>query len=688
MQDLAALDPEMMSSEGMTLGDYMPEPEPSPVEQQIQAYAEMLEAGDVSGWFEDDIEALGAKVVQEYKLDRNSRSDWEKTAERAMKMARQEKEGKSWPWPNASNVKYPMLTTAALQFAARAYPGIMNGPRVVKCKVAGKDEGGEKAARGERVSQHMSFQLTQEMPEWEEDLDTMLHQLPITGCAFRKVYFDPLSESGCSSTLISAMDFVVNQKAKHLETVPRMTHCVTLYPYEIEERQRSGFYREVDIDLKGEDGSEDDEAPQTFLEQHRYWDSDGDGLSEPWIITVHENSETIVRMVPNFDLDKIKAGPDKIISIPRKKYFVKIPFIPDPNGGFYDIGFGKLLESLSDIVDTTINQMMDAGTLQNAGGGLIGSGLKLGKSKIKRRPGEYTTVEATGSDIRQAVYDFQSPGPAPVLLELLGLMIESGKDIAAIKDVLTGDSGERAMTATTTMALIEQGLKVFSAIFKRIYRALTQEFKLVYACNAQYLDQEKYFTFLDEEVQTGRQDYADDLNVLPQADPNVITDMQRMIRAQFLLEQVEKGNPHINPLEATRRSLEAANIENLEKVLIEEPQQGPSEDEKEAMGIELDNKAADTKKKLAEAEKIEVEAAVTAMQPITETVDGKPDAEQQAPQQMPPMQPEMMPEPELPMGMPPEQMGMAELPPEMMDPEMLAQLEAEEQMMQQQGPIA
>ena len=597
-----------------------------PVDVLLERYERITDGNDHSEEFTDtQIAGLANKVVHEYQLDRTSREDWEATAERAMKMARQVKEGKSWPWPNASNVKYPMLTVAALQFAARAYPAIMNGQRVVKCKVNGKDDGGQKADRGDRVSKFMSYQLTEEMPEWEEDLDTLLHQIPIVGCAFKKVYPNPEEESGCASDLISAMDFVVNQKSKHLNKVPRMTHVFTLYPYEIEERRREARFRDVALDVENQDGGQDDQGPQTFLEQHRYWDSDDDGLEEPWIITVHEASQTIVRMVPNFVTEDVAYDDEKIISIKRARYFVKIPFIPDPDGGFYDIGFGKLLESISDIVDTNLNQMLDAATLQNAGGGLMGKGLKLGKSKITRRPGEYTTVDAPGGKIRESVYEFNSPGPSGELFQLLGLMIDAGKDIAATKDVLTGDAGERNMTATTTMALIEQGLKVFSAIFKRIYRSMRLEFKLIYECNRESVTEQQYFEFLDEELAVAPQDFAADMAITPGADPNVITDMQAMVRAQFLLEQVEKGNPHINAHEATKRSLEVANIEDLDTILVNPPE-GPDPKEEEAREIELDDKVADIKKKLAEAEKTQVEAANLAAQPITEVVDGQPDA--------------------------------------------------------------
>lgn len=549
-----------------------PDPQTIKLQQQVMELHRLASMRNAADAFDEGTLAnLGQKVCREFKIDQSSRDEWEKSARRAMDMARQKKEGKSEPWENASNVKYPMLTTAALQFAARAYPAIVDGPRIVKCAVLGRDPDGMKAGQADRVSQHMSFQLLNEVPEWESDVDTLLHQLPVVGCAFKKVFEDDTVPAGFGSEMVSAFDFVVNQKTKSLDTVPRATHVFKLYPHEINERVRDERFLEFDPRQNQEDG-EDSESPHTFLEQHRYWDADGDGVDEPWIVTVHEGLQKVVRITPCFDVDKIEFDMrrGRILRIPRKQYFVKVPFIPDPEGGFYDIGFGKLLEALSDVIDTTINQMMDAGSLQNSGGGFVSGSLKLGRNKLRFKPGEYHSVPMAGDDIRKSIVNMEHPGASPVLFQLLSLMIDAGKDIASVKDLLTGETPEN-QTATSTMAAIEQGLKVFTAIYKRIFRALKTEFKLIFEINKRSLKVEKYVALMDDPIVVSNADYQGEFDVCPVADPNMVTDMQRMAKAQFLMEQVANGNPHVNPFEATKRALEAARIERAEEVLIPPP---------------------------------------------------------------------------------------------------------------------
>jgi chaperonin GroES len=595
----------------------------------LQQLAEQINVVDMAD--EERIPALGQQVVREYQLDRDSRNDWETCARRAMAMAQQKKERKTTPWDGASNVKFPMLTTAALQFAARAYPAIVDGNNVVKAVVLGRDEGGIKAGKASRVGQHMSYQLLYEVPEWESDVDTLLHQIPIIGCAFKKVYEDPSRESGFSDDLVSAFDLVVNQSARSMETVPRITHVFKLYPHEIRERMRDGRFKEIENAEKlFAESTDDADAPTEFLEQHRYWDMDGDGYAEPWIVTVHEKTSTVVRIRANYDSTKIEVDyvRGRIIRIPRRDYFVLIPFIPDPEGGFYPIGFGKLLEPLSDVIDTSINQMMDAGTLQNAGGGFIGSGLSLKKSTIRLRPGEYQVVN--GTDIKNAVHNHQHPGPSSVLFELLGLMIEAGKDIASVKDILTGDTQGKTQTATTTLALIEQGLKVFTSITKRVFRALKREYKLIYDINAKNMQRGKlnrYFMLLDQPVELMMDDYDEKLDCAPVADPNLVTDMQRLAQSQFLMEQLANGNQFINGFEATRRALEAARIPEVENVLV--PQNGPSPAEQLQMA-ELGAKIGDTEAaaalKEAQTIKTRIEAGVAMLAPVAEPPQpGAPD---------------------------------------------------------------
>lgn len=592
---------------------------------------------------DEQLEKIGQDVEREFKIDKQSREDWEKSAERAMEIALQVRQPKNYPFENAANIKYPLVTVAALQFGARAYPAIVDGQRIVRAQVVGndsgvpiKDEAGEvrvdplsgeplwemppgfKRAKAERVSRHMSYQLLNEMTEWEEDTDVLLHHLPIVGCAFRKVWRS--EELGRNKAeMVPAIDLVVNQKVRSLDEAPRVTHCLSFYPIEIENKKRAGVFLDVELPastgIEGSDSSDDD-APQAFLEQHRYLDLDEDGYREPYIVTVHKDSCKVVRIVANYDMDKIKDDGKRITFIPKEQYFVKYSFIPDPKGGFYDIGFGKLLESISEAIDTTLNQMLDAGHLQNAGGGLIGSGIRLKKNRIMVSPGKYEQVEVSG-DIRAQVYPFQHQGPSAVLFNLLGMLVEAARDITATKDIMTGDSGGKVQTATTTLALIEQGLKVFTAIYKRIYRAMKDEFKLLFELNARFIDEKAYFTFNDEQEVVAKSDYdLSSMDICPLADPSMVTDMQRQARTQILLQIAD--SPTLGPLqngqEVLKRVYDVARIEESDK-LLNKADPKVAQIQEAAAVAEVDKTVSEAEKNRATAGKAQADTAKA----VTET---------------------------------------------------------------------
>jgi len=410
-----------------------------------------------------------------------------------------------------------------------------------------------------------------------------------------------MARTGWSSDLVSGLDCIVNQGAKSIETAPRITHKFELYPYQIKERQRAGTFREVDINLKSNAGGGDTESPEPFLEQHRFYDVDGDGTPEPWIITVHETSGEVLRITANYDVADALIAKDgsRVLSLPRSRMWSKYDFLPDPEGGFYGVGFGHILEGLTEVINTSINQMMDAGTLQNAGGGFIGSGLSLGgKGKIRFRPGEYHTVSASGNDLRSAIYSMQHPGPSPVLFQLLSLLIDASKDIASVQDILVGDL-PRNQTATATMAMIEQGLKVYTAIIKRVLRALSTEFKVIFEINKRYLDRIAYVQLLDEPVEVTQGDYQGEMDISPVADPKMGTDMQRMAKTQFMLERQQ--SPFVNPFEVERRAWESFGIGDLQTILVP-PQPNP------AAQLQMEGAQADVAAKKAGAVKATVEA--------------------------------------------------------------------------------
>lgn len=576
----------------------------------IPNLADMLEGSELG--------SIATDVCTEYQIDKDSRKDWEERVEKAMELAMLVAEQKNYPFEKASNVKYPLLTTAALQFNARAYPAIVQGNRVVRCMTWGEDQSGAKSARADRVSEYMSWQLLAQLPEWEEDTDKMMVILPITGCAFRKVYYDPSLGRNCTR-LVTADRLVVNYHARSLEEAPRVTEELYLYPYEIEERIRDKRYIEFEYGPAASDGEEkqeraasDPSAPHLFLEQHRLLDLDEDGYPEPYIVTVHKATEQVVRVVANFTPDTITMAQDgRIASIRKQQYYVKYIFLPSPDGGFYGWGFGWLLKDIGEAINTSLNQMLDAGHLSNVQGGLVSSSLGVKDKQIRLAPGEWRVVQtATGQSIQNAILPINYPGPSATLFQLLGMLIESGKDIASIKDVLTGETKQN-MPATTALAFIEQGLQVFTSIYKRIHRALKSELGLHAKLNVEHVSPEQYAQFFDaQEPADPAQDFSEkDMDILPVSDPNMVSRMQQLAKAQFLQEWARE-NPLANQAEVAMRVLQAAQVDDVEK-LIQPPDPKQQMLMQMAALLELQDKEADIVKKQAGAMKDVAAAAST-----------------------------------------------------------------------------
>jgi chaperonin GroES len=518
------------------------------------------------------LSGIGQKVIRDVAIDETSRKDWLTRYRKWLDMAMQVREAKNFPWPKASNVKFPLLTVAAIQFQARAYPAIVDGSNLVKGRVLGPDPDGQKHERADRIGAHMTWQLLHRMPGWEEETDRLLLMLPITGCVFRKTYFDSIANSNCSE-MVSGEDFIINYWAKSLERAPRYTHRLRFYPHEVKEKIAAGLWREVRVQAEAED-ADDTDALVEFYEQHRYIDLDDDGYPEPFVVTTNKEGQ-VARLVPCFGKDGVKVlaqgkvvklsdaaeqnlQPEKIVCIDRRQYFTKYSFIPAPDGSFYDIGFGWLLEDISEPANTAINQMLDAASLQNAGGGFLGSGINIRGGAMPFRIGEWKRVEVVNNaPLRDNVFRLDHPGPSAVLFSLLEMLLQSAKDITSVQDVMTGE-GTTNQPATTTLALIEQGHKVMTGIFKRIHRAFGNELGILFHLNRDYLDDEEYFLLNDGDQgqQIAREDYDDtDLDVIPVSDPSVVTDMQKLMRSEAEWSSFN-GDPLVNQLELRRRRME------------------------------------------------------------------------------------------------------------------------------------
>lgn len=557
---------------------------------------------------QDELDKIGSDVEEGYKADLLSRTEWEQRQDGYMELALQVAEIKNTPWEGAANVKYPLLTTATMAFGARAYPGLVPGPNVVKGRVTGFDQDGEKAKSAQRVGKHMSYQLIEDMDGWEEDMDRLTICIPIVGCMFKKTYFNP-SRGKNVSELVFPKNLVVNYWAKNLETAPRVSHEVHLSDNEIYERKASGLFVDQDyekITIREEDHKvtdeahgltpppEDDSAPNLFIEQHTWIDLDNDGYKEPYIVTACGGK--VARIMAGYDLESVVVNDKKVVKIDRINYFTKFPFVPSPDGGFYDVGFGLLLGPINDTINTLINQLLDAGTMATRAGGFLGRGAKIKGGKHAFKPFEWQQLQSTGDDVRKNVVPLPVREPSQVLFSLLGMMIEAGKELSSTVPMMMGQNPGQNQAAFTTDAVLEQGSKVYSAIFKRMHRALHNEIKKLRRLNKENLPKEVYFQVLDaKEGEDGQEkifktDYGDDVtNVQPYSDPNIISTEQRVSKARTVNEMMGQGLIP-NQIEGTRVVLEALDLPNVEKLLEQpEPQPNP-EFELEKMKVESESK--------------------------------------------------------------------------------------------------
>ncbi len=536
---------------------------------------------------------IGKEVVDGYKIDMHSiaesgkKDKWEK----GQKLAQLTIEKKNTPFDNASNVKYPLLTVAAIQFGSKAYPAIVQGDQIAKPKIVGKDSE-EKKAKANNACEYMNWQLSSEMEEWEPDTDQLLPMLSLYGDMFRKTYFSPTLKRP-TSKILSPENLVINTNAQCIETVPRISELMELYPNQIESKIRAELY----IPFAYSRSEEDEEAPITFIEQHCWYDLDKDGYKEPYIVTVDKVSGAVCRVVANYRFEDIEINKKgRVAKITKREYYTHYRFIPSMDGSFHNIGFFDILYPLNESINTTLNQLFDAGTLQNSNTGFISKDLRMTKGPFEAKIGKYKVVNATGDDIRKGLVTMDFPGPSQALYNLLIFLIDSAKEVANIKDVLTGEQKGVNQPVGTTLALIEQGMQVFGSIFKRVHSAIGKELKILKSINAEYLNPEQYLEVLDSPV--GPDDFSDDdIGYVPVSDPQVVTNMQKMGRAQFTMQFM--NDPFFNPMEIRKRILEAANVEKIDELLVE-PSQEPSMEERLAF-MEAENRKMELTLQMREA---------------------------------------------------------------------------------------
>jgi chaperonin GroES len=529
---------------------------------------------------DDKLLEIGEVCKRGFEADLESRSDWENDLEDWTNLAKQLRETKNYPWSNASNVKYPLISTAAMQFAARAYPSLVpSGGHVVKATVIGKDLTGDKWDKADRVSTFMSYQILHDMDGWEEDMDKMLMMLPIVGCMFKKTWYDR-SMDKIHSKLIMPKNFVVNYWTRSLKDTERTSEIIELSQRKMKEMQNKGIYRDITLDKPTpyttddpNSVADDETLPYILVEQHTFLDLDDDDYREPYIVTFIRHTGQVLSIYRRHTLDDMELDEKKkIVSIKPTQMYTKFGFVPNPDGSFYDIAFGVLLGPLNESVNTLINQLIDAGTLNNLNGGFIGKALKIRSGDQRFTPGEWKPVNATGDDLRKQIVPLPSKEPSNVLFQLMGTLITSGKELASVAEIFTGKMPGQNTPATTTMATVEQGMKVFTAVYKRLFRALGEEFKKIFDLNKTYLDPHTYSAVLDTEI--GPDDFdSETYDICPGADPTATSGTEKLMKAQGLLELLPMMPGLLDPIEVVSRVLEAQEQPNWQKLFSQQVQQ-------------------------------------------------------------------------------------------------------------------
>ena len=534
---------------------------------------------------DEELSSLGQVMMNDINLDLNSRIEWEERNERANKLALQVVEKKTFPWPGASNVKFPLITIAAMQYHSRAYPALISNNEVVKCKVYGKDDDGEMHKRADRISRHMTYQVMEEDEGWEENTDKTLLVQAISGTAIKKSYFDPVKGHNVSE-LVLPNDFVVNYYTKSIPESPRVSHRILLSSNDLHERQVRGLFLKINdepppttpaqsmLTNAREDAqgvrmpTGDPDTPFEFFETHFWHDFDEDGYKEPYIAYIRRDTSKIYRIVARYFEDSIEYHNGEIIRIKPEQYFTKYGFVPSPDGGFYDLGYGVLLGPTNDSVNTIVNQLIDAGTMSVTGGGFLGRGVKIKGGDYTFKPHEWKRVDSTGDDLRANIFPLPIRDPNGVSFQLLQLLINYGERIAGATDIMTGVSPGQNTPAETSRNTMEQGMKVFNGIYKRTWRAMKEEFQKLYRLNQLYLPSEPVeFEYNNELSFVLPDDYSMDMKLVkPAADPNVVSDSQRQMQAQAVL-QLATSTGGFNMYEVQKRYLDALKVSAIDQIL-------------------------------------------------------------------------------------------------------------------------
>ena len=522
---------------------------------------------------EDTLSLISSELRQAFEDDKASRKDWEETYKKGLDLLGFKYTERSQPFQGASSVTHPMLSEAITQFQAQAYKELLPSGGPVNTQILGNTST-QKEEQAQRIKDFMNYQITYEMEEYDPDMDSLLFYLPLSGSAFKKVYYDD-GMGRAVSKFVPSDDLYVPYQTTDFPSCERITHVIRRTKNDITKMQVAGMYRDVNLSvidnetalqekeatLSGIKKSYHDEDYQ-LLEMHVDLNIEGidsdDGIKVPYIVTIDEGSSNILSIYRNYEAEDDRKR--------KRQYFVHYKFLP--GFSFYGFGLIHMLGGLSRTATAALRQLLDAGTLSNLPAGFKARGLRVADDDTPLQPGEFRDVDAPGGSLREGLVPLPYKEPSGTLFQLLGFCVEAGSRFAAVADQKIGDAAQAGAPVGTTMALMERGARVMSAIHKRLHYAQKIEFKLLAKIFSESLDPQYPYEVGTDQIQGLKQsDFSKDIDIIPVSDPNIFSMAQRVTLAQTQLQLAQADPASHNMYEAYRRMYQALGVKDIDVLL-------------------------------------------------------------------------------------------------------------------------
>ena len=537
---------------------------------------------------ERELMDIASELTGQYEEDRSGRKDWEDAYVNGLELLGIKYEERDQPFRGSSGVTHPLIAEAITQFQAQAYKELLPSSGPVRTQIIGATNP-EVEKQSQRVSEFMNYQITTVMEEYDPEMDRLLFNLPIAGSAFKKVYFDDILDRAVAR-FVPADDLVVPYNASDLASASRITHVIRMDENDVRKSQAMGFYRDVELspyesddeildkqrELSGIEKTSD-ALDCTILEIHTNLDLPGfenrhpiddseTGIKLPYIVTIDEGSSKILSVRRNW------VEGDEYYH--KANYFAHYKFLPGL--GFYGFGLLHMIGGLGRSATAILRQLIDAGTLANLPAGFKARGIRIRDADEPLSPGEFRDIDVPGGQLSQSIMPLPYKEPSQTLMQLLGFVVDAGRRFAAITDIQVGDGNQQAAPGTT-VALLERGSKVMSAIHKRLHYAQRKEFKMLAKVFAESLPPVYPYNVVGAEVTIKQQDFDDRVDIIPVSDPNIFSMSQRMALAQTQLQLAQASPEMHNLYEAYHRMYEAIGVQNIETILPPPPQPAPTD---------------------------------------------------------------------------------------------------------------